>query len=1017
MCFWLPSGMYLGMTLLVPAKEWKWYFLAALPATALFCLWRGEPSVAAPLLFAVEVGQACLAATLIRRFVGTEVTFKSIREFFGVMAYGGLLSPAIAGSFIALANTYKGLGFSESWFAWSTANGLGIMLLTPLLLSIKRVVDHKLPPFSFPRLCEAVAIFILIGATSYVTFVAGPGILAPSKTRIIVFVLWAALRFGMPGASSSLLWLAFLSAFFTQGAYLGHLENGLSAQSSIGILQWFLTAGSVFCLVPAIVLGERDRNLEALQASEARLKALTQTATEGLVLSRNGYIFDVNDQITEMFGYHRDEVIGKPITSFLAPLTQEHALDVINRGEDATYSALFKRADGSTFPAEVSAKVSRNGGDVIRMSALRDIGANRTAETQRLYLADMLASSDDAIIGKTLDGIVTTWNPAAEKIFGYTAAEAIGRPLKIIFPPDREHEEDHILAAISRGERIRHFETVRVRKDGTPVHISATISPIIDKSGCIIGVSKIARDITDSKSSERDLLLFRTLVDGANDGFEVTDPETALILDMNEGGLSRLGYTRAEILGSHLSLIRPNFSVQEFLQTVDSLRDGSVARRVTSRRRKDGSEFPVEITLRMVKHDREYLVSVVRDITEQQLEEARRIELEALLRRSQKMETVGRFAAGIAHDFNNILGAIFGCAALLKEDTEGNAEAQESTQEIVKAATRAKELVQQILTFSSLQDPKREPFEIGPVVREIIALAKATAPSNIAFSFEGDHDCFACGDLSQVHRVLSNLVQNGCHAMLAKGGALTVAVSEFEPDPSFRETHSHLDAEHYVCIRVKDTGHGIDPTLIDNIFEPFFTTKGVGRGTGLGLAISYGIIQANHGLITVESSVGQGSTFNVYLPKAENPTKAPSPALINVFASGHHERILLIDDDRQLLEATKRMLDRLDYDTDAFSDPQEAVAYVKANSTHYDLVITDLTMPNMTGTMVSKEIKRIDPNVPIILSSGFNHGMDKDDLSEAGITQFLQKPANLRTLGDAVRRALKETSVAVVDKT
>ncbi|MGA2246082.1 MAG: PAS domain S-box protein [Verrucomicrobiota bacterium] len=390
---------------------------------------------------------------------------------------------------------------------------------------------------------------------------------------------------------------------------------------------------------------------------------------------------------------------------------------------------------------------------------------------------------------------------------------------------------------------------------------------------------------------------------------------------------------------------------------------------------------------------------IFRDITKSRL-------MESQLRQAQKMEAIGTLAGGIAHDFNNILGAMFGYGYLLQQDTEGNIAAQESLAEIMKSATRAKDLVQQILTFSRQREQQRHVIPLDTVVAEATKLLRASLPADIIIEMNLAADApTVLADPTQIYQVTMNLATNALHALEGRGGRLTVNLESFQPDEEFIRTHPEFRPVQYARLTVADTGRGMDAKTLERIFDPFFTTKPVGKGTGLGLAVVHGIVESHEGVISVQSVVGQGTTFRLYFPAQTNGA-TPTAAVNGGAGKGRGQKILLLDDESAVTAPFQRLLERLEYDVTVSNSAREAVGLVRENSARFDLVITDLTMPEMSGLEVARQLRGIRPNLPVILTSGFTPDLNREELRAEGICELLEKPVTMTGLTDALQRTL-----------
>lgn len=394
----------------------------------------------------------------------------------------------------------------------------------------------------------------------------------------------------------------------------------------------------------------------------------------------------------------------------------------------------------------------------------------------------------------------------------------------------------------------------------------------------------------------------------------------------------------------------------------------------------------------------------VAGIVENTRDSTSRKKLEEQLQQAQKMEAIGTLAGGIAHDFNNILGAIMGYTEMLAWDIPDSVDLQKKVQQILKASDRAKELVHQILSFSRQHDQERKPVQMYLIIKEALKLLKASLPSTIEIRQEiSAKRSTVLANPTQIHQVLMNLCTNAHHAMRETGGVLTVKLytEEVSADQALQYD---LAEGHYLALAVVDTGHGMSVTTKERIFDPYFTTKKKGEGTGLGLSVIHGIMKAHDGAVIAQSEVGQGSTFTAFFPMTEDKEdKVPQPA--DSLPTGR-ERILFVDDEPVLVEIGGQMLQHLGYAAECVSDSVEALRVFQASPDDFDLVITDMTMPHMTGDILAREILKVKPGLPIIMATGFSELMTEEKAKRAGITDFLMKPLVVRELASIIRRVL-----------
>jgi signal transduction histidine kinase/ActR/RegA family two-component response regulator len=412
-----------------------------------------------------------------------------------------------------------------------------------------------------------------------------------------------------------------------------------------------------------------------------------------------------------------------------------------------------------------------------------------------------------------------------------------------------------------------------------------------------------------------------------------------------------------------------------------------------------------QLEARIVRSGPDEVVATIRDITARKSAEAHRERLEQQLRQSQKMEAIGTLAGGIAHDFNNILTAILGYAELLKAQVKDQPSVEEKVAEIAKAGARAKGLVSQILTFGRRQEQKRVAMSIGPAIDEALNLLRAAIPASIEIEALVDPGLPAVmADATQIHQVVMNLAANAAAAMSRGPGRLRVRCSAVELDEAM-STDVGLSPGRFVRLVVEDSGCGMTPEVQERIFDPFFTTKGPGEGTGLGLSVVHGIVKAHEGAIVVDSHVGEGTAFWIYLPALSEPhPSGEKPRARSIEGRGEH--VLCIDDEPALVELLRDQLVTLGYRVTAHRSPLAALSDFRSRPVEFDVVLTDLTMPAMSGADLAEEIFKLRPDLPIVMATGYGHVMTEARSRELGLRPLLHKPFTMATLGEAIQDAL-----------
>ena len=429
---------------------------------------------------------------------------------------------------------------------------------------------------------------------------------------------------------------------------------------------------------------------------------------------------------------------------------------------------------------------------------------------------------------------------------------------------------------------------------------------------------------------------------------------------------------------------------------------------------KEGQERLVEYNASLV-HDEKGkpmgIRGIGRDITDRVAVEKEKAELENQVVRAQKMEAIGTLAGGIAHDFNNILFPILGYAEMTMENVPEDSAARRNLEEVFKAAGRAKGLVQQILTFSRQTEQERKPLRIQLIMKEVLKLLRPSLPSTIDIRLDMDENCGpVLADPVQVHQVLMNLCTNAYHAMREKGGVLGVTLTEKDIESHDSVADAELDPGSYLKLAVSDTGHGMDPKVMEQIFNPYFTTKAPGEGTGLGLSVVHGIVKSYGGQITVHSKPREGTSFHIYLPLID-AGHVVSETLSQEPAPKGTEHILLVDDEPPIVRVMQQMLESLGYHVTARTRSVDALEDFCVHPEMFDLVITDQTMPYMMGTELAQKIRSIRPDIPIILCTGSGEAITEEKAEVTGFMEYPTKPILKNELAMTIRRLLDQGEV------
>jgi len=630
---------------------------------------------------------------------------------------------------------------------------------------------------------------------------------------------------------------------------------------------------------------------------------------------------------------------------------------------------------------------------------------------ERKYDELQKAVTDYTYTVTIVNGVVTktTHSQACLGVTGFSADEYDADPylwLNMIYEEDR----NSVLVQISdilAGQDSSVLEHRIYHKDGLDRWVQNTILRRYDKQNRLIAYDGLIRDITERKRAEEALLKseerYRSLVENINLGVTMIDSDYNILMTNATQGLL-FGKAVSEFVGKKCF---KEFEKREVVcphcPGTQAMNTGQPAEVETVSVRGHGTRFNVRIQAFPVFQQDSVasgFIEVVEDITGKK-------KLEAQLQQAQKMESIGTLAGGIAHDFNNILFPIMGFAEMALDNIHQDSPLRNNIKEIIQGTKRASDLVKQILAFSHQSSKELKPLKVQLVIKEVLKLIRSSIPTTIEIKQYISSKCgYVLADPTQIHQIAVNLMTNAFHAMEDEGGMLEVTLKEVELGIDDLKDQSMTPGA-YVCLKVADTGHGMDQSVISRIFEPYFTTKESGKGTGLGLAVVHGIVKSYKGDIRVYSEPGEETAFHVYLPVIKSQFETEKTEAIKPVPRGT-ERILLVDDEEPIVCMEKQMLERLGYDVTERTSSIEALEAFRASPDKFDLVITDMTMPNMTGVQLALKLLEIRPDIPIIICTGFSTKIDHPKAKEFGIRGFVMKPVVMSELGKKIREVLDQ---------
>lgn len=888
--------------------------------------------------------------------------------------------------------------------------------------------------------------------------------------------------------------------------------------------------------------------------AEAKFRGLLEAAPDAIVgVNPDGTIALVNAQAERLFGYPREALVGQPVEVLVPDAVRrrhpQHRGRYLGHPEHRPMGAgmelAARRADGTEFPCEISLSAIDTEEGILVSAAIRDVSDQQRAAEARNRLASIVQSSHDAIMGKTLDGVITSWNPGAERLYGYTAQEIIGSHAEVLYPPGERAVEADILARITAGQRVEQYQTRRLRKDGSRVTVSLSMSPIADATGRIIGVASVSRDVSDRVLAEAK---FRGLLEAAPDAIVGVNRDGVIAL-VNAQAERLFGYAREELVGQRVEMLVPeyardvhperragylsdpaprpmgagmqlagrrrdgsHFPAEISLSSIDTedgllvsaaIRDVSDRTRAEAKfrglleaapdaivgvnpngritlvnaqaerlfgydrneligqpieilvperartvhpghrttyfaqprprpmgagmqlaaRRKDGTEFPAEISLSALDTEDGPVVSAaIRDVTdriEAQAERERlktqseRERLEAQLHQSQRLESLGQLAGGVAHDFNNLLAVMLNYTSFISEEiTQAAVEDPERWRplhhdiaQVQRAGERATELTHQLLAFGRREVVRPQVLDLNTVVTEVETLLRRTLGEHIQLRTELATEPWpVLADPGQLEQVLLNLAVNARDAM-PDGGTLSIDTSNTVIDDT--AAAAEAGPGRYVELRVADTGTGIPPDVAERVFEPFFTTKPKGEGSGLGLATVYGIITQAGGHARINSSPGAGTTFTALLPATDQEA---APAIEHAIPAPPRrqggETVLIVEDEQALREVARRILTSNGYHVLTAADGPEALKIAEHTDSHIDLLLTDVIMPHMLGKELATSICELYPYIRVLYMSGYAQPvLASQGTLDPGVT-LVEKPFTATTLLNRIREVL-----------
>ncbi|MFO7749962.1 MAG: PAS domain S-box protein [Desulfobacteraceae bacterium] len=793
--------------------------------------------------------------------------------------------------------------------------------------------------------------------------------------------------------------------------------------------------GQVVSVLEGITdITERKEEEKKIQQERGFLKQLLETSPVAITLvDRDGHISMANSRAEEILGLERSNIFNRryndpqwDITDFEGNAYSEAQLpfQMVQKKAGPVYGVehAIVLPDGKKVLLSINAapvfddESNFNG----MISAIEDVTEQRKTEEalreKTLLLEQITDNMFDMVSLADLEGTYTFAGKSHERILGYTPEELVGKNVL-----DFVHSDDFpgTLEKFKNFLRTGGIEKVEYRykhKDNYYLWFETIGELLVNENQAPKEILFSTRDITERKRAEDEL---KQTLDATTDGIWTWNFKTNELF-FSPKYYSMLGYEPDAFPATFenwIDLIHPDdqegatATAREYLKTKPDFYENEFRVRT-----KDGDYRWLNASGKVVERDAKgnavYMIGSHEDFTERKKTEEERLKLGKRIQQTQKMESIGSLAGGIAHDFNNILFPILGISELLIDDSEPGTPEHESLKGIMDAGKRGKNLVRQILAIGRQSEQQPIPVQIQTVLKEVMKLIRSTIPANVNITKDIRKECGAVkADPTQIHQIAMNLITNASHALEDDVGEISVKLKEvkLETEDFISE---NLEPGRYAVLTVSDTGCGIADDMIENIFDPYFTTKEQGKGTGLGLSVVHGIVKNYGGDIKVYSELEKGTSFHVYLPVVTR-TKGIEKAEENRSLPTGTERILVVDDEVPIIRLEEFLLRKLGYEVTSRTGSVDALEKFKMDPYAFDLVLTDMSMPNMTGEKLAREIISIRPEIPVILCTGFSERIDEQKAEAAGVKAFLMKPILNRVLAQTLRRVLDDAQNTV----
>ncbi len=756
------------------------------------------------------------------------------------------------------------------------------------------------------------------------------------------------------------------------------------------------------------------RRLTELEHLAARNDAILKNAMDGFFVLGEDYRFqEVNDAFCRMTGYTAEQLLGMKMTDLevSAPVPDGGSAAYWRTGLHH-FATSHRHRDGHIFRLESCVIVLRDGPAKILVGFTRDVTERCRAEEalrrSEAQYRNLVETSRDLIWSLDLEGRWTFVNNAARAIYGYDPEEMLGRSVLEFVQPDRVERARRILEELRAGKPRLSYETEHVRKDGSQVHLTVNVIPVHDDYGNVIGCTGTSTDVSEQRKAQERLreahATFESLVARMPLAYVVWSTDFR-VLEWNPAASAIFGYTPEDAMGRCArDLIVPEEGREAFEKMGAALLDGQpCSGSVLVNRRQDGEQVRCEwynTVLPDLVGGIHGVATLIRDVSERE-------RLEAQLRQSQRLESLGVLAGGVAHDFNNLLVGIMGNASLAIEQLPANAGVRPLLDRVVNAGRRATELTQRMLAYAGRASCDVQIMDLNALVREMTEFASAAIPKNVPVRINTASDLpLICADSSQVQQVIMNLLINAAEAIHGQGGEVVVSTwtEELDAERIADDFHEQqLEPGTYVLLEVRDTGCGMPPETLSRIFDPFFTTKFAGRG--LGLSAILGIVRAHRGAVVITSQEGQGTVCRVLFPAAKTQVK---PVVREEQRRGlpRGSTVLVIDDEEDIRDVVEAVLGNRGIKVLTAEDGERGIALFREHAESIDAVLLDMNMPGMNGEAVFQALVAERPEVKVILSTGYSEQEAALHFADVPLAGFVHKPYTASALVDKIGAAL-----------